>query len=131
MNSGVFINLTNHPLREWKTDQISAAYLLLGDIKYQRIEDFTFPNINPYWSKKEIFEEVCNTVKKLENLYKEEDLVIIHIMGEMTFVHQFVSFVSFTKPRWRLVASTTEKIPYTNDTGKKRFRFNFCRFRSY
>lgn len=128
MDSGVFINLTNHPLKDWKEQQLSEAMNLIRSTN-KRLEDFRFPNINPSWEKEDVFKEVCSVIKELEVRYHEEDEVIIHVMGEISFVSQFIGLASFIKPTWKLVVSTTAKTPYTDEKGKKRFKFNFARFR--
>lgn len=53
----------------------------------------------------------------------------IHVMGEMTFVYQFVKQASAVG--LRCVASTTERIAVDKPDGTKVSEFRFVRFREY
>jgi hypothetical protein len=53
----------------------------------------------------------------------------IHVMGEMTFVHQFVKRA--TAAGLRCVASTTERLAVDHPDGSKTSEFRFVRFRDY
>lgn len=53
----------------------------------------------------------------------------IHVMGEMTFVYQFVKLA--TAAGLRCVASTTERRAVDHPDGSKTSEFRFVRFRDY
>ncbi len=116
----LFINLSNHPSKLWKQDQLDASK------PYGRIVDIPFPNVLPTYS--------IDDIKKLAETYVEkiaeyDGEVIVHIMGEMTITFQIVIML---KARGiPCVASTTERKVSTTADGQKISDFRFVSFRSY
>jgi len=122
----MLINFSNHPSSRWSENQKQAVYQIFGELY-----DLPFPAIPPEAEP----EGIIATVKE----YLQECLVMfpqprtqrdaIHVMGEMTFVYQFVKLA--TAVGLRCVASTTERIAVDHPDGTKTSEFRFIRFRDY
>lgn len=119
----MFINISNHPSIAWKEEQISEAQI------YGEIMDIPFPNIPPQMDTEEMKSIVDYYIRKIEVLTigKTEDM-LIHVMGESVF--SFMLIVSLLQKKYKVVASTTERIvSYEGEV--KRTEFKFVRFREY
>lgn len=116
----MFINLTNHPSIGWSKEQLEAAQ------QYGEIVDLSFPNIEPYFTSKDIHEladEVVESIKLLDSH------PVVHVMGEMTFTYAIVSRLKMLGVT--CVASTTERLVKMLSDGKKVSEFKFVQFREY
>ena len=123
----MLINLSNHSSSKWSGKQLEAAK------QYGKIIDITFPNIDPAATS----EQVANLVREYshkvdliaEPLIDSEEC-FIHIMGEMSFVHGFLS-----KTAYDCMCSTTERksVETVNNDGSttKTMVFEFVQFRAY
>ena len=116
----MFINLTNHPSSGWSEEQLNAAK------QYGEIVDLSFPNIEPYFTSKEINDLADITIDGIKTLGAAP---VVHIMGEMTFTYAVVSRLkALGLP---CVASTTERLVKMMPDGKKVSDFKFVQFREY
>lgn len=116
----MFINLTNHPSSGWSEEQLKAAQ------QYGEIVDISFPNIEPYFTSKEV-NELADVV--VEGIKELDEHPVVHVMGEMTFTYAVVSrlkALGITS-----VASTTERNTIMSPDGKKISEFKFVQFREY
>ena len=116
----MFINLTNHPSSGWSEEQLTAAKL------YGEVVDLSFPNIEPYFTSKDIYELADERVEGIKLL---DIHPVVHVMGEMTFTYAVVSRLKALGIS--CVASTTERIVKMMSDGKKISEFKFVRFREY
>lgn len=115
----MFINLSNHPSKNWSEEQLTAAK------SFGEIKDIVFPNVSPAASESAVEKLAFDTV---ESFPLSEDLTV-HVMGEMTLTYAIVSIL---KARGiRCVASTTERIVTDNPDGTKTTAFKFFKFREY
>jgi hypothetical protein len=118
----MLLNLSNHPSTAWSPEQLDAATKQFGGVI-----DLPFPNIDPYASSKEVRDVVEDYIGKA--LLEHEGIQHIHIMGEMTFVHRFVSRVM--PDGIKCYASTTERTVLEEADGRKTVQFKFIQFRPY
>lgn len=116
----IFINLTNHPSSGWSEEQLKAAQ------QYGEIVDLSFPNIEPYFTSKDINELADEVVESIKTL---DSNPVVHVMGEMTFTYAVVSRLKAL--RITCVASTTERLVKMMPDGKKVSEFKFVQFREY
>ena len=117
----VFLNISNHPSTKWGEEQLKAAQ------KYGEIVDIQFPNVPADEDAATIHNLANMSAKNILRLYKD-DLVTIHIMGEMNFVFAFVNIAKAHKIP--CFASTTERI-VKEENGVKTSVFKFLQFRQY
>jgi len=129
----MLINLSNHPLPKWSENQRQAAEQQFG-----RIVDLPFPVVPTDAGLEQVVQLVEAHVEKCLQIISENDQSAgaekgnknaIHIMGEMTFVYQFVKKMS--EQGILCVASTTKRIVEEKPDGTKLSRFEFVRFRPY
>ena len=117
------INLSNHPSVKWSPEQRAAAQTQFGGV-----EDMPFPNVPPDADAEE--------VKHLARLYFEKitqksnnQMIMVHLMGEMTFVVALVHLLQ--KAKIRIVCSTTKRLVLEEKEGMKTAKFQFVQFRDY
>lgn len=128
----MLINLSNHPLAEWGEQQKTVAEQEFGPIV-----DLRFPNVEPEASLNEIVKEAkkyaqkcCDILGKRTKANNPSDRQdAIHVMGEMTFVFQFVRKMS--EMGILCMASTTKRTVERKPDGKEIKSFQFVRFRPY
>lgn len=124
----MLINLSNHPLDTWSDQQKQEAEKQFG-----RIVDLQFPPIAPESDLDQIaqiateYVDICFKQFEQENPSSFQNAV--HVMGEMTFVYQFVKMMS--ELGVVCVASTTRRIVVAADQNEKTSKFEFVRFRPY
>lgn len=118
----MLINLTNHPSSRWSEVQVDEACE-----RYGNIVDCEFPNVSPQIDSCDVHKLAASVLGRIIGQYGKS--ITIHIMGEMTFVYDFVSMAR--DAGIECVASTTERIVVENADGTKTSSFNFIRFRSY
>ena len=121
----MLINLSNHPSISWSDAQREAAERDFGEVR-----DLEFPHVDPSIDS--------GSVAELARQYLEHTLSIlepphpihaVHVMGEMTFTHAFVSLAHACGVR--CVASTSRRDVIQLNNSEKRVRFTFERFRDY
>jgi hypothetical protein len=123
----MLINLSNHPKAKWDQAQLAAA-----EEQFGRIEDLSFPLIDPNASLAEVtaiarqYAEKCATLLAHQH-HREKSAV--HIMGEFTFTYQFLK--QMESLGILCVASTTERLVTENADGSKTTVFKFVQFRPY
>jgi len=114
----MFINFTNHPSTKWMATQIEAAQQMGGGMQ---IVDMQFPTISPYWTTTHLENESMEWVKTILDTYPKT--TVIHVMGELGFVHAFINTCRRRTTKILLVHSTTHR--------KESGEFEFVRFREY
>ncbi len=121
----MLINLTHHPAANWSEEQTRAA------VPYGEIVDLAFPQIAPEAEIDEIARLARQYVERCaERLGRSrEPQNAVHVMGEMTFVYQFVRQAG--ERGILCLASTTRRVVDWDDAGNKISRFEFVRFRAY
>ncbi|MBN2089189.1 CRISPR-associated protein, partial [candidate division KSB1 bacterium] len=124
-------NLSNHPVESWSENQLAKAKELYGNTI-----DIKFPDIAPEASLAEIIYLVNQYIEKcLAQLGNKNfnttdyESDAIHVMGEMTFVFQFVRLMS--ELGISCVASTTKRKSTDAKDGIKTSQFEFVQFRPY
>lgn len=126
----MLLNLSNHAVAKWSAAQIQAAEKDFGEI-----HDLPFPVIAPDSDLHTIIALAQEYVQKCQDFIQQQvtsnqqQVSAIHVMGEMTFVYQFVRLA--TAAGLRCVASTTERIAVDHPDGSKTSEFCFVRFREY
>ena len=129
----MLINLSNHPFLKWSAEQRQIAKQ-----QFSEIVDLPFPVVPTNADLDQVIQLVEEYVEKCMQIFSERKLLssretnnknAIHIMGEMTFVYQFVHKMS--EQGVLCVASTTERIAQEKSDGTKWSRFQFVRFRPY
>lgn len=116
----MLLNLSNHPSSKWFDSQLSTAQEEFG-----AVEDMTFPTIPPEWSS----DEVEQLAEEYEIKIRKLNPVVVHIMGEMTFVFKLVQRLKAIGIP--CIASTTSREVIENNDGTKTSTFKFVAFRSY
>ncbi len=117
--SKIFLNISNHPSKNWSPEQTKAAHLH-GEL----IVDIKPPLINPRVSAEEIF----NLAQKLL-LSFPENIGCAMISTEYTFTFALVSLLQ--KNGITCVAATTERTILKDKNGVKTSIFNFIQFREF
>ena len=130
MKETLFINFSNHPSQKWSAKQIERALELVDNCP---IIDIQFPDIDPEMTTNEVQDFASDYVDKILDLLDdyECDNCIVHIMGEMTFVFNFVDLVKAYYGNITCVASTTKRIVEEDTNGNKVSKFEFVDFRRY
>jgi hypothetical protein len=118
----MLINLSNHPVSNWSSEQLKSAS------KYGDIIDIPFPMIDPSGDEEYIAKLVEDYIGKIEQ-YPNKDDIIIHLMGEMTFT--FAIVVRLQDLGYKCIASTTKRDVNEITSLKKEVSFGFVRFRKY
>jgi hypothetical protein len=119
----MLLNLSNHPSTAWSPEQLEAAKQ-----QFSGVVDMPFPNIDPAASIEAIKILVIEYGFKVEQLQPQRPQAV-HIMGEMTFVHNFILIMkSLNIPCY---ASTTERTVLEEADGRKTIQFRFVQFREY
>lgn len=122
----MLINLSNHESGRWSEKQRQAAVQLFG-----AVQDFPFPTVDPAATLPQVIEQAESYLRSCFFMIPAEALSAsaVHVMGEMTFVYQFVKLA--TAAKLRCVASTTERIAVDKPDGGKISEFRFVAFRDY
>lgn len=118
----IIINLSNHPSNMWSQEQKNAA------VNYGDIVDIPFPCIDESADEeciKEKVKEYYNIIKK----YQENNEVVVHLMGEMSFTFALVH--KLLVQGITCLASTTQRMVQDEADGTKITKFVFKRFREY
>ena len=118
----MFINLTNHPSKDWSAEQLKAAQC------YGDIVDIEFPSINENATEKDInrkADEYLDTILKKG----DADELTVHIMGEQTFCYALIS--KLQKEGIRCIASCTKRDAFVNEERQSVSTFHFSTFREY
>lgn len=117
----MLINLSNHPSDRWSDKQREAAIQ-----QYDAITDIPFPNIPPAATLAEV-QALADTY--LNQIQGYSDRKVVHLMGEMTFVHQLVQ--RLMEAGIPAVASTSQRNTVEHPDGSKTVHFDFVQFRPY
>lgn len=152
----MLLNLSNHASDKWGVEQAQAAETDFGEIrdvpfpalqpaadlnsiialaheyvqKCQTLFQQSHFSGTTSRSAAEITPQRNNQPQRSENPTPAgRPASAIHVMGEMTFVYQFVKRA--TAAGLRCVASTTERIAVDHPEGRKTSEFRFVRFREY
>lgn len=118
----ILINLTNHPYKDWSTEQKQAA------VSFGNVIDLPFPMISPEASSDDIKSLTGEYFNKIEEI-SEDKVVTVHVMGEMIFVFSIVT--KLKAKGYRCIASTTDRDVQINEDGIKTAIFKFHQFRDY
>jgi CRISPR-associated Csx2 family protein len=120
--SCLLINLSNHPSRLWKEEQLEAAS------SYGEVVDIPFPDVDPEGDEVYI-QTLCHEyTEKILHLSQDKN-VTVHVMGEMTLTHCLVN--ALVSKRIPCIASTTQRIVTDKADGTKEVQFVFTQFREY
>lgn len=120
----VFINVSNHPVREWSEIQLSLAK------EYGEIEEISFPSVPTNVPKGEKFSSLANDViREIFKRYDNTTELTVHVMGEMTLTYEIVSRLKHCGIR--CVASVSERDSEYLGDGSKISHFHFAGFREY
>jgi hypothetical protein len=123
----VFVNYSNHPFSTWSKEQQDA----IQQFHPSTIVDIQFPQIDSNATEMDVVALAKEQLEMIFRIYEDAENIIIHIMGEMTFVAYFVSMINkYHGFKAICIASTTERIVEEKD-GKKISTFQFKRFRQY
>jgi hypothetical protein len=128
--NSMLINLSNHPSTKWSDKQKNIALE-----KYGEVLDLSFPAIAPDATIEKVLEmaeEFSNECRKIFEQTGEEpnaDSNAVHIMGEMTFTHNLVRYLSHNGIN--AIASTTVREVTEKADGEKISVFRFVQFRPY
>ena len=119
----LFVNLSNHPYKDWSEDQKKAAE------KYGEVQDMALPEIDPAMKIDKIKKEIAAAqIDEIKNMCKERR-VTVHIMGEMSYTFYVVSQLKAFGIR--CICSTSERDTEDLGGGEKKVTFRFKRFRDY
>ena len=126
-----FINISNRPSSKWSSKQLNAAKELAANQFNCKPEDVVivdlpFPNVSPHDSATTIRRAATEQAATFEEL-SITNPIIIHIMGEITYVHNFVLYA--INAGIRCYASTTESVLTENADSLK--TSTFIQFRPY
>ena len=130
MKNTLFINLSNHPSQHWSLQQVDRVHNLIDVFS---IIDIPFPEIDPDMSTNEVYDLAQEYIDKINDILRHYEVkdCIVHIMGEMTFVYEFVYLSKTYYQNICCVASTTRRSAIEGKDGKKVSIFEFVNFRKY
>lgn len=119
----IFINYTNHPVKDWSEEQVSAAK------KYaEELVDIPFIVIDPDKDEDDIEKIADSELKKI--LTKAEGCdATVHLMGEQTLSFSLIKKLQGLGVR--CVASTTKREVKDLGDNKREVTFRFVKFREY
>lgn len=118
----MLLNFSNHPSEYWGDKQMEAAK------NFGEIKDIPFPVVSPEVDYEDIQKLADHYVGEILS-FAENNQVIVHVMGEMTFTFSVVS--QLKEKGIDCIASTTERNAEEIANGKKISDFQFVRFRKY
>ena len=120
---GIFINLSNHPSKQWSEAQLAAAR------KIGKITDFQFPAIDPSDSPEKIKTMAESLFKFIRALGKP----VVMVQGEFTFTYQLVKLLQEAGIRAVVSCSRRVSEEYVDENGVtvKVSSFRFEGFRDY
>lgn len=120
----MLINISNHPITTWSSEQIAMAKSLWGDVC-----DVALPNINPYLDGVEVLHKAEEDVEKYSSIIKQYDeMSAFHIMGESVYCFHIIRLLK--EMGYVVVASTTQR-QVSYDGKDKVSHFDFVKFRKY
>ena len=119
----MFINISNHPSKNWGEEQIAAAVEAARISGREEIIDIPFPNVPP-----------TVTERDLEKMAREitaeiSPADVVHVMGEMGLTLKIAN--DLRRAGVDVVHSTTERVSVENGDGSKTVQFRFIQFRPY
>lgn len=122
----MFINISNHPSKNWSDLQITLAEAISGD---NVILDIPFPNVDP--------RALCFDVREVADMVMDQlkglDIETVMVQGEMTLTYLLVK--RLLAQDIRVVATTTERVvkevTKPDGTVVKTSVFQFVDFREY
>ena len=119
----IFINYTNHPVKDWSEEQVSAAK------KYaETLVDIPFIVIDPDKDEDDIEKIADSELKKILKVAEGQDATV-HLMGEQTFSFSLIKKLQGLGVR--CVASTTKREVKDLGDNKREVTFRFVKFREY
>lgn len=126
MQKEYFINLSNHSTTKWSDKQLNSALELAN-----HTIDVSFPQINPSSTCEDINSQARKYFDDITSHFTTD--IIIHIMGEMSFIYAFVAICEANNVP--CICSTTERksIESVDENGNtiKNAVFEFVQFRPY
>jgi hypothetical protein len=120
----MLLNLTNHPVKNWGTDQLSAAVS-----QWKEVSDFPFPAVNTSWDTEDIAQRAERIAEQI--LSCKPDAVLCQ--GEMTLCFALIQRLQqHGIPVCAAVSDRVVKEALLPDgTVKKEVSFRFVKFRNY
>ena len=119
----IFINYTNHPVKDWSEEQVSAAK------KYaEELVDIPFIVIDPDKDEDDIEKIADSELKKILKVAEGHDATV-HLMGEQTLSFSLIKKLQGLGVR--CVASTTKREVKDLGDNKREVTFRFVKFREY
>lgn len=119
----IFINYTNHPVKDWSEEQVSAAK------KYaEELVDIPFIVIDPDKDEDDIEKIADSELKKILKVTEGHDATV-HLMGEQTLSFSLIKKLQGLGVR--CVASTTKREVKDLGDNKREVTFRFVKFREY
>lgn len=126
----IFINVSNHPVSKWSDDQKLAA------LAFGEVHDCQHPEVDPEATadqvKLQAFEFCKNQIQPIA-AKSEAKIVVLHLMGEYTFVRGLLMALRANTGHVRHVVSTTRRTkvetPLSDGSVRSEFQFRFIQFR--
>ena len=115
---GFFVNLTNHPSKQWEEAELLAAQ------KYGTIVDIPFPDVDPDGNENYIARLAGEYIEKIISLHPSAVLC----QGEFCLVY---SIVSYLKQKKTTVLSACSERTVIEEKQRKQVIFRFRQFREY
>ncbi len=125
----MFINLSNHPSKNWSKKQIEESKIIGGEII-----DISFPNVDGEWGEEKVLSLMKEYVDKILELTAGEKDTVIMVQGEFTLSYAIVN--RFLTLGYKVVSAcsnriVTEQINQENGKVVKEVIFEFIRYREY
>ena len=123
----IFLNLSNHPIKEWEDEQVTAAHLL-G--QHDRLVDLAFPHVNPALSKQEVLDLAHGFWRNASAEFKQNGQTPKHalVAGEPIMCFALVQLLK--KQGIECYAATTKRDSHYEGEHKVS-KFRFVRFRAW
>lgn len=118
----MFVNVSNHPSKNWGKIQISEAR------KYGEIIDIPFPAVDPKASKEDVYHKAELCVKEILN--KSPKCVLCQ--GEFCLTNRIVELLKAENILVVAACSERKVVEYNQDgVDKKEVIFEFVKYREY
>lgn len=126
--SGLFLNLSNHPSSQWSNEQREAALALAGPAA--RIVDLPFPQVDPRRTDLKYLDELIASlpVQEFALRYRHAPKAAM-VQGEHVLTVLLVA--RLLELGFRCYAATSERQTEVQPDGRKVVTFRFVCFRPY
>lgn len=124
-NYGLFLNISNTSVFDWKGEQRDTA------LKLGYFQDFKFPNVPADASTDEVGVIAEKLFREILVIKERQKISCIHIMGEVGLLYRMLWLLGSLEREIIIIHSTFKIITKMRAMGKKYMVEEFVQFRKY